>query len=263
MKNIIGTAKINEHSIEPYKFKILGGAQVVEKEEDEEYVQKDSTPIFKEEDEEQEDKEKQQEVQNNKDIEELLKKTDELSSNMVKMQMQMEKQEVEFENRLKAEVQKESESAFAKGYEQAKGEMQASVDEMKNKYVTSIDHLEKEVGKAGEYFKKIENEISSTALEIAKEVIIKEISDSSKNVAIALSHELINDLKDGKNIQIKVNPKDFSAIKDEYKDSEYINVSADDAIAQGGVIVFSDVGNLDGSIATRIQKVKSLIQNNE
>lgn len=263
MRNIIETTKIGEHAIEPYKFKILGGSQVVENEV-QEYVQKDTTTIFKEKQPEEKAPEAavEKEEQNNKFVEELLKKTDELSSSMIKMQMQMEKQEVEFENRLKNDIQKESEAAFAKGYEQAKNEMQASINEIKNKYVTSIDNLEKEVEKSNSYFLKIENELSLSALEIAKEVIAKEIEDSSQKVASALSHELINDLKDGKNIQIKVNPKDFSAIKEEYKDAEYITISADDAIAEGGVIVFSDVGNLDGNIATRIQKVRKLIQTN-
>lgn len=262
MRNIINTTKIQEHSVEPYKFKVLGGTQLSNEEKEAEYIQKDTTPIFKEENDTSSKESSKIEDTTNKFVEELLKKTDELTSSMVKMQMQMEKQEIEFENRLKNEIEREAKSSFEKGYNQAKSEIEAGVNEIKNKYVTSIDNLEKEIEKSNQYFKKIEEELSLTALEIAKEVILKEISRSSSEIAISLSRELINDLKDGKKIEIKVNPKDFNAIKEEYKDIEHITISADNAISEGGVIVLSDVGNLDGNIATRIQKVKSLIQNN-
>lgn len=263
MRNIIDTSNKHEHCVESYKFKVLGGSQVVQEEKTEEYVQKDTTPIFKEEEQAaQKEVTQNKEQENNKFIEELLKKTDELSSSMIKMQMQMEKQESEFENRLKLEIERESKIAYQNGFDKAKSELEANINSIKSKYVTSIDNLEKEVEKSNTYFKKIEDDLSTTALEIAKEVIKKEINESSQKVALALSHELINDLKGGKKIEIKVNPKDFDAIKEAYKDKEHIFISADDAITEGGVIVLSDVGNLDGNIATRIQKVKNLISYN-
>lgn len=267
MRNIINTKKIDEHNVSPYKFKVLGGMSIEEDSEDETYVQENSTEFHKE--QAVNDVEtiptvqtKKEDEENKKFIEELLKKTDELSSSMIKMQMQMEKQESEFSTRLQNELQREAEASFQKGYNQAKEDLETSVNEIKNKYVNSIDNLEKEIEKSNEYFKKIEQELSSTALEIAKEVILKEVSSSSSAVAVALSRELINDLKDGKNIEIKVNPKDAETLKEEYKSSEHIKISSDSAIAEGGVIVLSDVGNLDGNIPVRIEKVKHLIQNN-
>jgi flagellar assembly protein FliH len=264
MKNIISTSTIQEHSVEKYRFKILGGTNIAQEEikEPEKYVQKDSVEIFKEElPLENTIVQKKEEEINNKFVEELLKKSDELSSNIIKLQMQIEKQEAEFERRLQSELKREADASFEKGYQQAKKEIESSANEVKTKYLNAVGNLEKEVKKSSEYLKKIETELSSTAVEIAKEVIAKEVSNSSSKVAIALSKELINELKDGKKIELKVNPKDYEDIKQEYAELENIRVSADDAISLGGVIVFSDVGNLDGNLLTRLQKVKNLIQN--
>ncbi|DAB31571.1 MAG TPA: flagellar assembly protein FliH, partial [Sulfurospirillum sp. UBA11407] len=110
MRNIINTTKIQEHSVEPYKFKVLGGTQLSNEEKEAEYIQKDTTPIFKEENDTSSKESSKIEDTTNKFVEELLKKTDELTSSMVKMQMQMEKQEIEFENRLKNEIEREAKS---------------------------------------------------------------------------------------------------------------------------------------------------------
>ncbi len=264
MKNIISTSKIQEHSVEKYRFKILGGSTLAQEDiqENVNYVQKDSVDIFKEEKPvEVILPQKNVEEISNKFVDELLKKSDELSSNIIKLQMQIEKQESEFERRLQSELQRESESSFEKGYQKAKQEMEANSDEMKKRYVAAIGNLDKEIKKSSDYLKKIENDLSATAIEIAKEVIAKEIDNSSSQVAIALSKELVKELRDGKKIEIKVNPTDYDYVKSEYANLENINVNADDAISKGGVVVFSDVGNLDGNISTRVQKVKNLIQN--
>lgn len=268
MRNIINTSRIQEHSVEKYRFKVLGGTTLAQDEHDESenYVQKDSVDIFKEDNMREIETpvhQNNEEAISNRFVEELLKKSDELSSNIIKLQMQIEKQEAEFERRLQSELQREAEASFEKGYKKAKEEIEASSEELKNKYLTSINNLDNEIKKSNLYLKRIEDDLSSTAVEIAKEVIAKEVSASSSKVATELSKELINQLKDGKKIEIKVNPVDYEFIKQEYKDMEHIHISADDAISKGGVVVFSDVGNLDGNLAMRLQKVKNLIQNNE
>ena len=51
-------------------------------------------------------------------------------------------------------------------------------------------------------------------------------------------------------------------MQESYAKHEKIKVSSDDAITLGGVVVLSDAGNLDGSLAMRLEKVKYLIQEN-
>lgn len=261
MKSVIDTLRINEHKIEPYRFKVLGGIGMNPEEEihiseptiDNEIEKLDIQPIVQ--------PVTQQNDQQNKFIEELLKKSDELSTNIIKLQMQVEKQEVEFQNRLTNELERESKSAYEKGYQVAKEELSSALEEVKQKFYTSINILEEESKKGNEFLKNIENELSQTAIEVAKEVILKEVKHSSSNIAVALSKKLMEDLKDAKSIKIKVNPKDYEVLKEIYSNIENIKIDSDGAITEGGVVILSDAGNLDGNISTRLDKVKNLIEN--
>ena len=72
----------------------------------------------------------------------------------------------------------------------------------------------------------------------------------------------LKELEDASKIELKVNPKDLEMLQELYANNEKIKVSADDAITLGGVVLLSDAGNLDGSLAMRLEKVKYLIQEN-
>ena len=263
MKNVIDTDAAKNHVIEPYHFKVLGGVtnvyqggeEPIIKEEVPEVVQSKPTKVVKSEPVVQVDE------QQNRFIEELLKKSDELSTNIIKLQMQIEKQEDDFNNRMQNELKRESENSYEKGYQKAKDELEAGIKEIKDKFLNSINILEIEAKKGDEFLKQIESELSLTAVEVAHEVILKEIKHSSSEIASALSKKLVEELKDAKTIKLKVNPKDYEALKEIYSTIEHIRVDSDSAIIEGGVVVLSDAGNLDGNIATRLEKVKNLIEN--
>ncbi|MBE0491665.1 MAG: flagellar assembly protein FliH [Sulfurospirillum sp.] len=257
MKNIISTQNDGEHSVQQYRFKILGGPVVEVSEQEKIAVEEES---LKQEYAKKQEKQAKEDI-NQGFIEELLKKSDELSSNIIKLQMQIEKQDVEFEKRLTNELAKESLSSFEKGYQKAKEELQEGQDMLKNKYSTSIGTLETTIQKIEERLVHIEDDLSQTAIEIAKEVIAKEVSSQSAKIAHELSKELIAQLRDARTIEIKVNPQDYEYLKQAHSQSEFVHVMSDDAIAKGGVVVFSEAGNLDGNLSTRLQKVKNLIQN--
>jgi len=263
MKNIIDSKTIENHSVEPYHFKVLGGASNIHNEEQaqtveentEEPSQNEPVIISKAEPIVQIDE------QQNKFIEELLKKSDELSTNIIKLQMQIEKQEEDFNNRLKNELERESQNAYEKGYQKAKVDLEAGVKEIQDKFLDSINKLEEDAKKGNDFLKKVEHELSDTAIEVAKEVILKEIKQASSEIAYTLSKSLMEELKDAKKIKIKVNPKDYESLNERYSTIENIEVNSDSAITEGGVIILSDAGNLDGNISTRLEKVKNLIEN--
>jgi len=259
MKHIIDTTIENGHKIEPYRFKVLSGVNAVETEEE---ILPEVQSVEKEEVASLEvELPKEQEEQQNQFIEKLLKKSDELSSNIIKLQMQIEKQEVEFQKRLDNELERETGNSYDKGYAKAKEDLEANLEEVKQKFLNSVNILEEEAKKGNDFLKQVENELSQTAIEIAKEVIIKEIKHSSSEIAVTLSKNLMEELKDAKAIKIKVNPKDFDALKEVYSSMENIRVDSDSAITEGGVVILSDAGNLDGNISTRLEKVKNLIEN--
>lgn len=263
-ENIIDKDRIEDHSIQRYRFRVLG-SNVTENmavtNADEDFIQEPFDQTASPSDEIVTVKRIEEGTQN-QFIEELLKKTDELTSNVVKLQIQIEKQEQDFSKRLSEELARERENAYAQGYQKAKEEAEASIAEIKSRYLKSMMHLDTLYKNIDERLEKLETEMSVTAFEIAKEVIKKEVSRDSTQVAASLAKALLQEVKEATKIELKVNPKDLDTLKELYAGEEKIKITADDSITLGGVIVLSDVGNLDGNLAMRLEKVKYLLQEN-
>ncbi len=264
--NIINKEHVEAHTVQRYRFKVLGSSvsDLQASSTMEEELSKDP---FESTDEVALINEipkvlRAEESNQHLFVEELLKKTDELTTNVIKLQLQIEKQEGEFNQRLNEELKRERENAHTQGYQKAKEELEGVLSEVKSRYLKSINQLETLSVNIEEKLLKIESEMSATAFEIAKEVIKKEVTLESGQIAVLLSKELLKDLKDASKIELKVNPKDLEMLKELYANNEKIKVSADDAITLGGVVLLSDAGNLDGSLAMRLEKVKYLIQEN-
>ena len=102
----------------------------------------------------------------------------------------------------------------------------------------------------------VEKELPKTAVSIAEQVIAKEIGENSSRVAFALTKELLSALKGASKIKIKANKQDVSYLRAAIKDNQKITIEEDEAIQKGGVVVLSDIGNLDGNINSRLAKVK-------
>ncbi|QPH84942.1 flagellar assembly protein FliH [Campylobacter concisus] len=194
-------------------------------------------------------------------IEELLKKTDELSSNIIKLQMQIENQESEFAKRLEAEISRAKEDGKSEGIAQTNAANEARINELEARFSASAAKLDEQYVKFDEFLKKIEEELGQTAIKIAKEVIDKEISTSSNQIAHHLASSLIKELSNVKNIEIRVNPEDSEYIKEQFSKNEHVKISADDAISKGGVVIISDGGNIDATMQTRLEKLKMLVNN--
>ena len=194
-------------------------------------------------------------------VEELLKKTDELSSNIIKLQMQIENQESEFAKRLETEISRAKEDGKNEGIAQANAANEAKINELEARFSTSATKLDEQYVKFDEFLKKIEEELGQTAIKIAKEVIDKEISTSSNQIAHHLASSLIKELSNVKNIEIRVNPEDSEYIKEQFSKNEHVKISADDAISKGGVVIISDGGNIDATMQTRLEKLKMLVNN--
>ncbi|MFC2746747.1 MAG: flagellar assembly protein FliH [Campylobacter concisus] len=194
-------------------------------------------------------------------VEELLKKTDELSSNIIKLQMQIENQESEFAKRLEAEISRAKEDGKNEGIAQANAANEARINELEARFSASAAKLDEQYVKFDEFLKKIEEELGQTAIKIAKEVIDKEISTSSNQIAHHLASSLIKELSNVKNIEIRVNPEDSEYIKEQFSKNEHVKISADDAISKGGVVIISDGGNIDATMQTRLEKLKMLVNN--
>ncbi|MGG7047459.1 MULTISPECIES: flagellar assembly protein FliH [unclassified Campylobacter] len=192
-------------------------------------------------------------------VEELLKKTDELSGNIIKLQMQIENQEAEFNRRLEAEVARAKEDGIAQGVAQESERFNAELAALNERFGSSVSKLTNFYNTFEEFVKKTEEELGATAVNVAAQVIAKEVSTSSSNVAFSLAKSLMSELKEAKNITLRVNPADANFLKEQFEQNAHVNIEADDAINKGGVVIISEAGNIDGSLETRLEKLKSLL----
>lgn len=192
-------------------------------------------------------------------VEELLKRIDELSGSIIKLQMKIENQEGEFAKRLESEVLRAKEEGLQQGEARAGAKFEEKLKELESRYSSSMTRLENEAAKFERFLVSSEEELSNTAIDIAKEIVKKEISTSSSSVAYSLAKALIKDLSGAKDVQIRVSQKDFEFLKEQFGASDNIQVVADEAINVGGVIVMSDIGNLDGTVESRFEKIKKII----
>lgn len=200
-------------------------------------------------------------------IDTLLQKTDELSSSLAKLQLQFEKLQTESEERIAAA----KDEAYKDGYTQAKDdikkELEDEINAQKKIIVDSIITLENTQKDAQKHIQELEKELSGIAVDIAKEVVVKEIEDNSQKVALALTKELLASIIDATNITIKVNPQDYLYLKEEIKkiqsnDLQKVNIISDHAVAMGGVVIMSNQGNIDGNILTRYKNMKQSVLEN-
>ncbi|DAB29857.1 MAG TPA: flagellar assembly protein FliH [Sulfurimonas sp. UBA12504] len=257
MATVISGDCIEGHNVNKYNFKILAlgtekGNSALEGNTQEKYT-KENHPQQRE-----SDVDASAMSQGSKDslIESLLKKTDEMSSNFIKLQMKLEAKEEEFQSQL----QKAKEEAFAQGVEaglnQAKKNANLSITNAQELFAASVAKLDKTAKDFQNALEGIKSELVTAALDIAKEVIHVEVGANSSNVAKILSEELIKELQNASKITLRVNPKDHGALSEKVGSLEYVSVLSDSAVSEGGVIAMSDAGNIDAQISKRFERVK-------
>ncbi len=259
MATVISRERIEKHNVSKYSFKVIALGSKNGKAEDEKTFEQQE--IFSE---EHHPKRRKTDVDTSalnsstKDdlIESLMKKTDEMSSNFIKLQMKLEQKEQEFEQQL----QKAKEEAFAQGIQaglaQAKEENDQQLKETLELYKASVIKLDQSAQELQEAIGKIQNELVGAAVDIAQEVIAKELSHASYEVALALSKGLIDELHAATKITLKVNPQDFTKLVESLGTLKNVEIVADSAVRLGGVVAISDAGNIDAEIQKRFEKVK-------
>jgi flagellar assembly protein FliH len=263
MATVISGSSIEKHNINKYNFKVLafGADKVNEESAQDQTTQGAEESAFTK---ENNPKKRESDIdssamsQGSKDslIESLLKKTDEMSSNFIKLQMKLEAKDEEF----KGELQKAKEEAFAQGLEA--GLVQAKKDASENNangielFASSVTKLEKSAKDFESALEGIKSELISAALDISKEVINVEVGTNSSAIAKVLSEELVKELQSASKVTLRVNPKDHGFISEKVGLLEHVSIVSDSAVSPGGVVATSDAGNIDAQISKRFERVK-------
>jgi flagellar assembly protein FliH len=271
MKNIIVGNQLNGHSIGKYYFKPLSDDNNEFSSDDFQEFAIKSAPTIKEVLEKEVAK-KEKEVEPQKDIpqvpqfqlddnivETLMKKVDELSTSLIKMEIQLEKQQKEFNNMLGEERENSYKLGFKDGEESTSNKMQKIINDLQIRYLDSIDKLNSHSTQLTKKIGDIQTELIHTSLAIAKEVIACEVGENSFKTAQSLAKELLKSIQNATKVTVKVNPEDYDFVKNELMSSEndfIINVLPDIAITKGGVVIYSDSTNLDGNVWTRYKRLE-------
>lgn len=175
--------------------------------------------------------------------------------------MQIESQENEFNNRLASELENAKEKYTKEGFEEAKNEFEKELNALKDKYLKSISKLEEACANLDDFVIKNEKELADTAVDIAKEVILKELEEDSRKIAYALAKDLMEELKGASELELRVNAEDFEYLKEHFNQDSHIKVSLDDAISKGSVVILSNAGNIESNLNSRLNKIKKMIHN--
>jgi len=191
-------------------------------------------------------------------IEELLKKSEEFNNSISRLEQQLQIQAQNYENKL-AEIKETSYKAgYNEGYNTAKKELEDKIKEHLSRLVEGVHKIEEVYKEYQIKAENIEKELVGVAVDIAEEVIAKELSKSSKEIALSLTKELLNDIKEATQIEIKVNPLDYDYVKDNLN-LEKVKITPDNAISIGGVVILSDAGNIEAEIHKRFENIKKHI----
>ncbi len=255
MATVISSDKLATHNVNSYNFKVLHSDDISKsvKSEKEEGFAPDATQ-----------QERVAEIDtsalssSSKEslIESLMQKTDEMSSNFIKLQMKLESKEAEFEEKLKEVRQEAYNEGLQAGIAQAKESAEQDISERLNLLANSVSKLDNSAKEFESALEGIKKELITAALDIAQEVVKVELGNNSNEIAKLLSDELIKDLQSASNITLRVNPKNHGALSEHLGNLEKVTIVSDSAVSEGGVVVMSDAGNIDAQINKRFERVK-------
>lgn len=190
---------------------------------------------------------------------ELMEKIDQLTSDVVRLQMELEKHDREHENALEAAKRE----AYEKGKEEAltlfQQEQSEEIEALKTQLIRSITLLDEEKHHLEASLQRLEKELTESAFLIAKKVIRKEVEKHSAQIATEIARFLLKNVKESSDVTLKVNPEDFNYLSSQLKET-LIKIEADEAIQKGGVVILGGEENIDGNILTRYKQALQFLQ---
>ena len=254
MNRIVNGESVETHIIKPYNFKSL--EENDNNDSNSNGIKEQENVVYK-----SQKKESNQNKINEKVVENLLSKIEELSNNIVNIQKEFTNQLNECKREMVIQKQKAFEEGYKKGKEEASLELHQILEDKLKLLASSIKKIDSINETFEEKILSLEKELVSIALDIAKEVIQKEVSENSKEIAYNLAKALMEDVKGATQITIKINPKDASYLKEKLQN---VKIIEDDAIKEGGVVIVSDIGNIDAEIKQRFKAIKeAILEGNE
>ncbi len=255
MGKIINTDEDSKHTIKKFSFDKLDI-------DDKDNLFENKNPFVKSSinnDTQEDNRPPKEEESDSEEKKEFLEKIEQLTSDVIRLQMELEKKEQEFEQKLAKAKEESYENGKNDAMKTISDEMNDEIENLKIQLIKSIELIDEQKLKFDAALENLEEELLESTFMLAKKVIAKEIETNSAKIAVQIAKELIKILKESSNITLKVNPYDKEYISSQIKAS-MIKIEADEAIQKGGVVIFSESGNINGDIATRYKQALSLLQ---
>lgn len=145
------------------------------------------------------------------------------------------------------------------GEKKIKESLESELEAQKQSLAYSLNNLQEVITQTQERIKALENELSTIAVDLAKEVIIKEVQEESQKIAYHIALELLEPISQSSEITLRANPIDLSYLQEKLPQASKIHFEADALISRGGVIISSPLGNFDGTIISRYKNLKRSI----
>jgi|LakMenEpi03Aug12_release.lakeMendotaPanAssembly.Ray.scaffolds.fasta_scaffold555520_2 flagellar assembly protein FliH len=189
-------------------------------------------------------------------IESLLKKADDMSSSVIKMQMKLEDVQEEHAKTLEEAKKSSFDEGVIAGIAQENTRNAHQGTKAQEQLAASVKTLEEAAAQYAVTLEQVQKELAHTALEIASEVILVELNENSAKIAAKLSAALLEELSDASKITLRVNPADHGEISSRLGSLKHVEVLSDRAVSAGGVVAISDLGNIDSQIKKRFERLK-------
>jgi len=194
-----------------------------------------------------------------KERETLLEKIDQLTSDVVRLQMEQEKMQQTHLQELEQAKEEAKESGKQEALKIFHEEMNEEIENLKSQYIRSITQLDEKRHQFDQTLEKLEEELIETALLLAKKVILKEVEKDSAKIAVEIAEYLLKNIQKSSEVTLRVNPQDYTAISSHFKES-HIKIESDDAIQKGGIVLTGGDENIDGTILTRYRQALQFLQ---
>jgi len=155
---------------------------------------------------------------------------------------------------------------YDEGYREASEKGKKEYQELKEKlqleYEKEVEKIKNFLKNCEAEFKKVvldlDQEVLKLALDIAKKLVFKEISSDVKT-SLRVIREALKYIAEGSRVKIKVNPEEFSAIKNAFEKEktafEILEVVPDESISRGGVFIETEMGKIDATFEKRWEKL--------
>ncbi|OQX73333.1 MAG: hypothetical protein B6D59_06005 [Campylobacteraceae bacterium 4484_4] len=252
MGKIIDERGLGRHRVEKYQFEALD----LDLEEEEPF----DPSIFSTTTESEPPHKEEKEQSTSPETTELLEKIEALSAEITSLQTTLDIERKEREK----EIEEAKEKAFAKGKEEGIREtqqaLQESLDETRIQMHKSITDLQETMEHYHERFDRLEEEVSQSALLIAQQIIASAVESDSAKIARKIAQTLIEELKEATHITLHINPADAALLEESLGKEPRVSIKSNNAVTPGGVILYSDAGNIDGTLEARIKRTIALLQ---